>query len=251
MNSEELLIGFVALLITAALVLMLTVRQKRSGVSPVFRRISSLSKFRQAVNFSVEDGKRIHVSLGNASLTLPASASAFVSLVALRRIARLSSASDNPPQATSGDSVLAILSQDALHQSARENHTLDLYDPTHGALAGITPLSYAAGALEQMRDEDIKVNVLIGNYGPEVGFLSSASEESGSFTLGASDSLPAQAVLYATTDQPLIGEELFALPAYLHATPIHNASLLVQDMLRGLIILVILGGTLLQLLGAL
>ena len=250
LTADELLIGFIVLLITASLVLMLSIRQKRKGKNPLFRRITSLAKFKSAVNFSVEEGKRVHVSLGNASLTLPASASAFVSLIALRRISQLSAAGDNPPIATSGDSVLAILSQDGLHQVARENHMLDLYDPTQGALAGVTPISYIAGALEQMRDPEIKTNVLIGNYGSEVGLLSQASEEQGAFTLAASDSLPAQAVLYATTEEPLIGEELFALPAYLHPTPIHNASLQTQDMLRGLIVLIILGGTLLKLLGA-
>jgi hypothetical protein len=251
LTADELLIGLIVLLITAALVLLLSVRQKRSAVAPVFRRITALSKFKQAVSFSVEEGKRIHVSLGNASLTLPASASAFVSLTALRRISQLSSAGDFPPFATSGDSVLAILSQDTLHQVARENHTLDLYDPNHGSLAGVTPLSYMAGTLEQMQDPEVKTNVLIGNYGSEVGFLSQASEEKGAYTLAASDSLTAQAVLYATTAETLIGEELFALPAYLHSTPIHNASLQTQDLLRGLIVIIILGGTILKLLGAL
>ena len=251
MTADELLVGLIILLITSALVLLLSVRQKRSAVAPVFRRINALSKFKQAVNFSVEEGKRIHVSLGNASLTLPASASAFISLTALRRISQLSSAGDNPPVATSGDSVLAILSQDTLHQVARENHTLDLYNPNLGSLAGVTPLSYVAGTLEQMRDPAVKTNVLIGNYGSEVGFLSQTSEENGSYTLAASDSLTAQAVLYATTEQTLIGEELFALPAYLHSTPIYSASLQAQDMLRGLVVIIVLGGTLLKLLGAL
>jgi hypothetical protein len=250
LSADELLIGLVFVLITSTLVLLLTIRQKRSSTVPVFRRIAALSKFKRAVSLSVEEGTRIHVSLGNASLTQPASASAFVSLTALRRIGQLSSTGDNPPIATSGDSVLAILSQDILHQVARENHTLDLYDPTHGSLAGVTPLSYIAGALEQMHDPEVKTNVLIGNYGSEVGFLSSYSEEKGAYTLAASDSLPAQAVLYATTENPLIGEELFALPAYLHSTPAHSASLQVQDLLRGLVVLVILVGSILKILGA-
>ncbi len=251
MSADVLLIGLILVLITSALVLLLTVRQKRRSQAPVFRRIAALSQFKRAVSSSVEDGTRIHVSLGNASLNRPASASAFVSLTALRRIGQLSSAGDNPPVATSGDSVLAILSQDTLHQVARETHTLDLYDPTHGALAGVTPLSYVSGALEQMQDPEIKTNVLIGNYGSEVGLLRTSSHEKGAYTLGASDSLPAQAVLYATTEKPLIGEELFALPAYLHSTPIHNASLQTQDLLRGLVVLIILGGSILKLLGIL
>lgn len=251
MSADELLIGLVVVLVAAALILILTIRQKRNPAVPAFRRIAALSKFRRALSSSVEEGTRIHVSLGNASLTQPASASAFVSLTALRRISQLSSAGDNPPVATSGDSVLAILSQDTLHQVARETHTLDLYDPTHGSLAGVTPISYIGGALEQMHDPEVKTNVLIGNYGSEVGFLSSVSEEKGAYTLAASDSLPAQAVLYATTENPLIGEELFALPAYLHSTPAHNASLQVQDILRGLVVLAILVGSILKLLGML
>jgi hypothetical protein len=247
--TDELMIGLILFLITSALVLLLTVRQKRRAETPVFRRITALSKFKRAVSRSVEEGSRIHVSLGNASLTQSASASAFVSLTALRRISQLSSAGDNPPIATSGDSVLALLSQDTLHQVARETHTTDLYDPTHGFLAGVTPLSYVAGALEQMHDPEVKTNVLIGNYGSEVGFLSSYSEEKGAYTLAASDSLPAQAVLYATTEQPLIGEELFALPAYLHSTPVHSASLQAQDLLRGVVVLAIVIGSLLKLLG--
>ena len=247
--TDELLTGLISFLVTSALVLLLTVRQKRRAETPVFRRIMALSKFKRAVSRSVEEGSRIHVSLGNASLTQPASASAFVSLTALRRISQLSSAGDNPPIATSGDSVLALLSQDTLHQVARETHTTDLYDPTHGILAGVTPLSYVAGALEQMHDPEVKTNVLIGNYGSEVGFLSSYSEEKGAYTLAASDSLPAQAVLYATTEQPLIGEELFALPAYLLSTPVHSASLQAQDLLRGVVVLAIVIGSLLKLLG--
>ena len=251
MSADELLIGLILVLFTSVLVLLLSFRQKRTGKEPVFRRIAALAKFKRAVSMSVEEGTRIHISLGNASLTQPVSASAFISLTVLRRIGQLSSAGDNPPVATSGESTLAILSQDTLHQVARETHTLELYDPNHGALAGVTPLSYIAGALEQMNDPEVKTNVLIGNFGSEVGFLSAASEEKGAFTLAASDSLPAQAVFYATTEQPLIGEELFALPAYLHATPVHSASLQTQDILRGLVVLAILVGSILKLLGIL
>jgi hypothetical protein len=250
MSADELLIGLIFFLITAVLILTMTLRQKRSGITPTFRKIAALTRFKRAVSLSVEEGSRIHISLGNASITLPASASAFISLAALRRISQLSSEGDNPPIVTSGDAVLSILSQDTLHETARESHTLDLYNPTLAALAGVTPLAYVSGALEQINEEEVKTNVLIGNYGSEVGFLSSAAAEKGAYTLAASDALPAQAVLYATTEQPLIGEELFALPAYLHSTPMHSASLQTQDLLRGLLVLIMLVGAILKLLGA-
>jgi hypothetical protein len=63
--------------------------------------------------------------------------------------------------------------------------------------------------------------------------------------------LSGQAALYAAAEEPLLGEEVFALPAYLKAGPVHHASLAVQDLLRWGIILVLLGGSVLKFLGIL
>lgn len=251
MSGIESIIGLGLVLLATVLVVLLMLRQRKTGKIPAFRRIAVISRFKRAASLSVEEGTRIHVSLGNASLTQPVSSSAFVSLEALHHIGAMSSSSDEPPIATSGDGSLALLSQDTLHQVARETNNLDLYNADHGQLAGITPLANVAGALQIIDDPKVKTNVLIGNFGSEAGLLSTASEERNSMTLAASDSLPAQAVFFATTEKPLIGEELFALPAYLQSDPIHCASLKTQDILRGLIVLAILAGAILKFLGVL
>jgi hypothetical protein len=69
--------------------------------------------------------------------------------------------------------------------------------------------------------------------------------------MAGSDNLAAQAVLYATAQEPLIGEEMFAGGAYADSSPFHTASLTVQDILRWLAILVMLGGALLKMAGIL
>jgi hypothetical protein len=51
-----------------------------------------------------------------------------------------------------------------------------------------------------------------------------------------------QSVLFANTQEILIGEELFAAGAYLGAGASHTASLTVQDILRWLVILALFGG---------
>ena len=80
----------------------------------------------------------------------------------------------------------------------------------------------------------------------EIGAFADQADATGSFTIGGSESLPAQAVLYATAQQPLLGEEVFALPAYLGAGSYHQASLRVQDWLRWGIVVVLIVGTLLS-----
>jgi hypothetical protein len=170
-------------------------------------------------------------------------------LTLLRRLAELTSAGDQPPIATSGDAALAILSQDTL-KTASQASAQGAYDPTAGRLTGLTPFSYVAGAIPAIRDENISANVLMGNFGVEAALLAEASERTNAFTLAASDNLAGQAVLYATAEEPLIGEELYAAGAYMDAGPLHTASLRVQDILRWLIIAVILVGALVQLLRA-
>jgi hypothetical protein len=213
------------------------------------RPIAAFQRLRRAIGLAVEDGKRLHVSLGKSSLIEPTNPSALVGLSALERIAQLAIMSDRPPIATSGDGALSILSQDTLRAAYRTNNALEQYDPDRGRLAGPTPFSYIAGALPVFRQEQAASHILIGSFGPEVGLLTQAADQQRAFTLAASDSLPAQAVLYASAQEVLIGEELFAIPAYLNAGPAHTASLRIQDILRWALILVLIIGAILKTLG--
>jgi hypothetical protein len=146
---------------------------------------------------------------------------------------------------------LAVLSQDILRATYRSANSPGLYDPTLGRLSGPTPLSYIAGTLPIIHDEDVSANIILGNFGPEVALLADATEQGNHFTLAGSDSLPAQAALYATAGEPLIGEELFASGASLQTNPFHPASLRAQDVLRWLVLLAILAGAILKLLNIL
>jgi hypothetical protein len=248
---NNIIVGLVAFtVISLASILMWGLAALRRKSPSVFRRIPAFTRLRYAVGRVVEDGTRLHVTLGHASLTTSQSASALAGLALLRRLAELTSAGDQPPIATSGDAALSILSQDTL-QSGSQASAQGTYDPTAGRLTGLTPFSYAAGAMPVIRDENISTNVLIGNFGVEAALLTDAAERANTFTLAGSDNLTAQAVLYGCAQEPLIGEELFAAGAYMEAGTMHDASLKVQDVLRWLIIAFILIGALLKLVGIL
>jgi hypothetical protein len=79
--------------------------------------------------------------------------------------------------------------------------------------------------------------------------LTEAADRENSTLIAASDNLSAQSVFYAASQEPLIGEELFAAGAYIGAGAAHEASLNAQDILRWLIILGILVGSLLKFAG--
>jgi hypothetical protein len=213
--------------------------------------IPAFGRLRRAISLAVEDGSRVHITLGSANVTGANAASALVGLTILERVAQSSSTSDRPPIASSGDATLTILSQDTLKSVYQTANVPDEYQPTQSRLTGMTPFSYAAGAMPIFHDEQVSANVIYGNFGPEAALLADAADQNNTFLMAGSDSLPAQAVLFAAAQEPLIGEEVYAAGAYLQAGGMHPASLHAQDVLRWAIILIMAAGCVLKLVGIL
>jgi len=125
----------------------------------------------------------------------------------------------------------------------------ELYESTNGRLAGMTPFSYAAGAMSVNRQEQVSTEVLIGDFGPEVGLLTESNERENAALIGAASDPAAQSILFASTTEPLVGEEMFAMPAYIGDDSAQRASLQVQDILRWVIVAALLAASLLKLAG--
>ena len=251
MNWSDWSLTIALILVAGSAILLLVIAILRRKSTPVFREIPAFSRLRKAIGLAVEDGSCLHVSLGRGSLATTQGAAGLAGLSTLRRLADLTSTSDLTPIATSGDSSLMILSQDVLQASYKEATGGGHFDATSARLTGLTPFSYASGTMPALRDDHVSANILLGNFGVEAGLLTDATEREQSFILAASDYLPAQAVLYASAQEPLIGEELFAVSEYVNHSSMHAASLIVQDILRWVLIISILLGAILKLAGLL
>ncbi len=242
------LLGLIFILFFFGLMVVAAVSgRRRPGVH--FRSIPAFVKLRRSIGLAVEAGSRLHISLGRGTVTGPESAAAFVGLSMLERMARSASTGDSPPITTTGDPSLAILARDTLKTAYQEIGLINQYDPTLGQLTGVTPFSFAGGALPVVRDDKSATSILVGSFGPEVALLTDGAERSGNLTLAGTDDIAAQAILYATADEPLIGEELYAGGAYVQAGAMHSASLVAQDVVRWLLVALILGGIVIKFLG--
>ena len=215
------------------------------------RDIQAFRHIRREVDLAVEAGKRLHISLGRGNINGLQGGAAFIGLTILDRCARASSNSDRPPMTTSGDGVLNILCQDTLQSTYHSLGTEQRYDPLNARLTGLTPMAYAAGSMPTIHDEHVSANFFAGHLGTEIALLTEAGERSRSLTVAGTDSIHAQAVLYVTSDEPLLGEELYAAGAYLGASPAHLASLRMQDFLRWVLVVAIILGAIIKLLGIL
>src|SRR5215212_9094781 len=239
------MLAFGLLIFAAVLFVALTLWRRRTPGS--LRLIEAYERLNRSVGLAVENGTRLHISLGRGNFFTARGGSALAGLAMLRRLAERTSVSDRPPVVTSGESSLAILTQDTLQSGYRAAGAEDQYRFTTGRLTGLTPFSYAAGTISTIHDENVSANIFIGDFGSESALLAEASDRENTSLIAASDNLSAQSVFYAASQEPLIGEELFAAGAYVGAGASHEASLNVQDILRWLIILAILIGSVLKL----
>lgn len=247
MNSAAGLIGLVLVLVATGMLLGLYFIRRKSV--PTFRDIPGFANLKRSIGISVEAGTRLHISLGRGGLQTPNAAPGLAGLAMLRHLTEQTSASDKPPVVSSGVADLALLSQDTLQAGYRAAGAEEIYDPVTGRLTGLTPFSFAAGAIPLIKDEDVSTNIFIGHFGPEVALLTDAAERANTHAIAAATDPAAQALIFASVDDPLVGEELFAAGAYSNAGRAHQASLQVQDILRWAIILVLLAGSGLKLIG--
>jgi hypothetical protein len=238
------MVALSVLALATILLVALTFWRRRSPGS--LRLIDAYERLNRAVGLAVESGTRLHISLGRGNLFTTRAGSALAGLAMLRSLAERTSVSDRPPVVTSGDAALTILSQDTLQSGYRAAGADDQYRFTTGRLTGLTPFSYAAGTVSTIHDESVSANIFIGDFGTESALLAEASDRENTSMIAASDNLSAQSVFYASSQEPLIGEELFAAGAYVGAGASHEASLNVQDILRWLIILAIIIGSVLK-----
>lgn len=242
------MIAFGLLLLAAALLVGLTLWRRRTPAT--LRVIEAYERLNKSVGIAVENGTRLHISLGRGNLFTARGGSAFAGLAMLRRLTERTSVSDRPPIVTSGDAPLTILSQDTLQSGYRAAGAEEQYRVSTGRLTGLSPFAYAAGTMPIIRDENVSTNIFIGDFGNEAALLTEEADRENTNLIAASDNLSAQAIFYASAQDPLIGEELFAAGAYVGAGASHEASLNVQDILRWLIILAIIIGAGLTVLGA-
>ena len=241
MNLSETLgnfLGLVVILAFIGLVIIFAVAG-RSRPGRNLRELLAFTRLRRAAGLAVEEGTRLHVSVGRGEIFDLAGGAALEGFTILERTTRAASISDRPPIATSGTGTVAALSRNTMDEAYQAVGAGSQYNPVSGRLTGPTPFSFAAGVLPIIHDEDVSINILAGHFGSEVALIADASERSGSLMVAGSDDVPAQAVLYAMAQEPLIGEELYAGGAYLSAGPLHAASLHAEDVLRWILILVI------------
>jgi hypothetical protein len=93
--------------------------------------------------------------------------------------------------------------------------------------------------MDILGNEAVEATVMIGGFGDEYLLMGEAARRRGITHVGGASDPNVVPFVFASADQALIGEDLYAAGAYLTRNVWHVGSLLAQDFMRWVIVAVI------------
>jgi len=230
--------------------LVLTVIGAARARRVALRRVAAFDAMQRSANEAIELGRGIHVSFGSSALRDGSTLTAISTAEILYVMADRTMLADHPVISTLTDPVTLMLSQDTLRKAYNARKLLQYEDTqTRWYPAGEESLAFAAGASIAMLDQEISTNIFAGRFGAEMSILAENAVRYDRKVIAQSDRIDGQAVAFAVSEVPFIGEELYTSAAYMTGEPISIGGVVAQDVLRYFIIAALIGLAVLAFLG--
>lgn len=236
------------LLLVIMLLLLLTRRiglgRSRMGLRP----LPGYQKLEGQVGQAIESGQHLYVTLGQGSLVGPVAITSIAAGKFLDALAKDSCANDTPPLVTVGEATLLPYAENMVRGAYEAADRLPQYHANAVQFVAheTDRYAYATGAASQIRQHEVLSSIMAGRFGAELMLMAATANRQNVAQVIGTDDPVALAVAAATTDQIIIGEELLASGAYLEGHPSQIASLQVQDILRWVLALFLIGYALFQ-----
>ncbi len=229
------------LLLFFIFILLFTLRA-RAGRIPVLRQIRAFDTLKGLNSRAIESGRSLHLSLGTGGLVNETTADSLAGLTVLNYLAKQAAATGVPPTVSMADPTVMLYAQNIL-QTAHTDAPEDLPEAyRHVRWMAPQPAAYAAGVMNLINIDQPAGNVLVGRFGDEYLLMGEIAARSQAKHLGGTSDPNTLPFVYASADETLLGEEIYAAGAYLEKRPVHLGSLMAQDLMRWLLFISILFG---------
>ncbi|NUN24485.1 MAG: hypothetical protein HUU09_13645 [Candidatus Jettenia caeni] len=229
------------MIILSAIILYFIVHARRNP-DMFLRKIGGLDAVDEALGRATEMGKPVLFVHG---LTGMGSISTIAATSILGRIARKIADYDANLKVVNNDPIVMSVSQEVVKESYLEAGRPDAYNPDNVFLVASEQFPYVAAVSGIMTREKPAANFFVGYFYAEALILAETGATTGAIQIAGTDAYTQLPFFITTCDYTLIGEELYAASAYLSREPMLMGTLRAQDVGKGLLIIVLLLGTIL------
>ena len=233
--------NFVIMIILSAIILYFIVHARRNP-DMFLRKIGGLDAVDEALGRATEMGKPVLFVHG---LTGMGSISTIAATSILGRIARKIADYDANLKVVNNDPIVMSVSQEVVKESYLEAGRPDAYNSDNVFLVASEQFPYVAAVGGIMTREKPAANFFVGYFYAEALILAETGASTVAIQIAGTDAYTQLPFFITTCDYTLIGEELYAASAYLSREPMLMGTLRAQDVGKGLLIIILLLGTLL------
>lgn len=246
-DALYIMLGLLVVFLVLFVVYLWVAGWSRPGRKRVFplRAIKGYDATREGLSSAAETGNAVHTSPGAGGVGSGGviTAATLAGMNVVESMARVSTITGAPVQATTNDAIAYALTDNAVRRGYRRaGWSMDSENASARFLTHNDQLAYAAGVSDVVAQHKVSQAVMVGHFGPSVLLITEAQRRQGAQQIAGSSDPQALALLTVSTDHTLIGEEIFASGAYLERRTSHIASLLAQDGLRWIVIAFIIAG---------
>lgn len=239
MDSTTQFVSIVIILLALVTNLILTQSIKRRRQALALRPIPAYETVPLMVGEAIEADRPVHVSFGHTGLGGTNTVLTLAAAEMFYQVTQRAAIGATPPIMTMSDPSAIPLAQTILHRAYHSRERIERFraSSVRWYPSPSQSLAFAAALTATMGDDRVSGNVLTGSFGSELALILDAANRRGQPSIAMSDRLQGQAVAWALSDTPLIGEELFMAGGYLGEQASLSAAVVAQDRLRWLFIL--------------
>ena len=208
------------------------------------RKIDGLNAIEEALGRATEMGKpilcNIGATVGNAGgiEIIPLQALGIVSYI-LRASAPFGTRAIVPIY----DSQMLPVAQEAVQNAYAIEGKPELYNPDDVRYLTNQQFAFAAAVSGIMLREKVAATFLFGHYYAEAMIFAETGQRVGAIQIAGTPATTQIPFFIASCDYVILGDEFYAASAYLSREPTLLGSIVGQDIVKGLILLIILFGT--------
>ena len=206
------------------------------------RRIPGLDAVDEAIGRATELGKPILFLTGAGDMSEP---STLAAAVILGRVAKRVASYETDLLVPHRDPIVMAVCQEITKQAYLEAGKPDVFKEDSNFFITTDQFSYTASVDGLMLRKQPAANFFMGSYFAEALLLTETGASTGAIQIAGTDSDHQLPFFVTTCDYTLIGEELYAASAYLSREPVQVGTLRGQDIGKGIVLSMILIGTLL------
>lgn len=235
------------ILVAATLLICTFLFAGKKGMKiPEIRKVAGLTAIEESIGRCTEMGRPIHFAVGRSSLTTPSAAETLAGLSILGHVAKLAAQYNVRLIFTNQLPEVQPLAEDIVKLGFLAAGKPELYDLQNVRFLSSWAMAYTSGAIGIMYRERVAANFMLGGWYAESLTLAEAGFNLGAIQVAGTTQI-AQLPFFATVcDYVLIGEELLAAAAYVSEDQVQRASIVAEDYLKFVVLLLVALGALLQ-----